>query len=87
MGRDYGQWGTPEERIVHKDDDFVIVRHPAQKGGFVFEAIPITEKGSRLYDWEICPELDTLEKAKKLMEKHRKEVRDYKRKRGIHLHR
>jgi hypothetical protein len=78
--KDYGQWCTPKERIVHKDQDFFVVRHPARtKTGFCFEVVPVTLKGGRMDDWEICPEPDNLGEALKLAAKHRAEVRKYKR--------
>jgi hypothetical protein len=75
---DYGYWGTKRERIVYRDEDFVIVRHPARGGGYVYEVIPATADGKRLDDWQICPEVDALDKAMELMRKHRAAVRRYK---------
>jgi len=78
--KDYGQWGLPEERIVYKDRDFLIVRYPARtKTKFCYEVIPITKEGKRLDDWQICPEPSTFPAAKRLMERYRKQVRNHKR--------
>jgi len=74
----YGYWGTRRERIVYRDEDFVIVRHTARGGGYVYEVIPVTADGKRLDDWQICPEVDALDKAMELMRKHRAAVRRYK---------
>jgi hypothetical protein len=78
----YDGWGLPEEKIVHKDKDFVIVRYPAapkkSKTGFIYEVIPTSETGGRLDDWEICPEHQTLSAAVKQMEQNRAVVRKYK---------
>jgi len=78
----YDYWGLPEEKIVHQDEDFVIVRYPAALGksrtGFIYEVIPTSKTGGRLDDWEICPEHDTLGAAVRQMEQNRTVVRKYK---------
>jgi len=78
----YDYWGLPEEKIVHQDEDFVIVRYPAAPGksrtGFIYEVIPTSKTGGRLDDWEICPEHDTLSAAVRQMEQNRTIVRRYK---------
>jgi hypothetical protein len=78
----YGCGGLPEEKIVHQDENFVIVRYAAaprkSRTGFIYEVIPISKTGGRLDDWAICPEHDTLSAATKQMERNRAVVRKYK---------
>jgi len=77
-----------EEKTVHRDKDFIIVRHHAAKGksktGFIFEVVPTSDRSKRLDDWQICPEPETLPKAKKLMAHYRRRVLEYKKSKAKH---
>ncbi|RLF78386.1 hypothetical protein DRN32_06755 [Thermococci archaeon] len=66
------------EEIVYSDDDFIIIKHPADPSGCVYEVVPVDDQGKRLDDWEICPEPYSLKEALTLMEEYREEVRSYK---------
>ena len=66
-----------DEKIVYEDEDFAIVKRPAKKGN-IFEVVPITKTCNRLDDFEICPEPNSLIKAKRLMEQNRPYVQSYK---------
>ena len=66
------------EEIVYSDEDFIIVKHPADPGGYVYEVVPVDDQGKRLDDWEICPEPYSLKEALDLMEEYREKVRSYK---------
>jgi len=66
------------EEIVYNDEDFIIIKHPADPNGYVYEVVPVDDQGKRLDDWEICPEERTLKDALDLMEKYRGEIRSYK---------
>ena len=73
--KDYGEWGSPDERIVYKDNQFVIVKHKAHtKTGFCYEIIPIDEKERRLKDIQICPEPDTFQEAIKMLKEYKNEI-------------
>lgn len=78
--KNYGKWGEKHERIVYKDEDFIIVKCPGNtKTKFCYQVVPI-QPGTvaRLDDYEICPEPDTFEKAVELMTRNREDVQQWK---------
>lgn len=66
------------EKTVYKDEDFIIKRFKGKTTTYIYEVIPITKKGIRLSDIQICPDYSTLKKAKSLMERNRSRIQKYK---------